>query len=543
MKKHISLIAALLLPLGIAAQNINPEVQVTNEYETRINDAEKQGPSMTVPDSMLRFDYHFDYSVFESPYKGAYEFSPYAVNLTPAAGGYDGRKLYLRAGAGWTLRPELDLVWSALDRKRAAVNVFAKGEGYYGNFLKVADYTFEADRNVMSGGYDFRTVAGVDTRFNVGKSVLRAEVAYDGIFLDHYSRRYGIAHAPYASVRIGRDNARGFSYSVGAQYRYVNDRFEGWGPIEDHDVKVDASVSPYIGEGTRGAMDLKFAYNGYFLGVEARPHLFLSVGPWDFDAGLRAGWSTDDFCYVAGSGAYPYGNSFTISPDVKITVHLIDNHLDIYAGAVGGNDMLSYWDYRTLTHSYVFTLADPRPVWEIADCFGGVRGFTGFGLRGDLKAGYRFIDNAPLWTVSAAGTETVTYNYLEIFHADLDLGWKNDRVDVEGAFHYNWLPAGVLDGVFSPAEIRANLSASYNWMKRIYAGISGDMSTKRVAVIGETTAELPLYVNLGVWAEYKFNNRFGVWLKGSNLLNHEIRLSPVLCPFGPSVTAGISLSL
>ena len=69
MKKHIIILAAVLLPLGLGGQNLNPEVQVTNEYQTRMGDASKQGPAMRIPDSLLRFDYHFDYSVFDSPYK------------------------------------------------------------------------------------------------------------------------------------------------------------------------------------------------------------------------------------------------------------------------------------------------------------------------------------------------------------------------------------------------------------------------------------------------------------------------------------------
>ena len=540
MKKHISLIAALALPLGVAAQNLNPEVQVTNEYETRIGDVQKQGTAMSVPDSMLRFDYHFDYSVFDSPYKGAYEFSPYTVSITPSAGGYDGRKLWLRAGAGYTLRPELDMVWSAVDGKKAAVNVFARGQGFLGKYLRVEKGTFLTDRDKKVNGWDFSTVAGVDTRFNVGKSVLRAELAYDGLFTWHGVTGKGIGHAPYVSLRLDRDNPHGFGYYVHARYRYVNDTVEGWMPLQDHDILADMSISPYIGEGTRGAFGLKFVRNSWYLGIEAHPHATLRLGQWDIDAGLRGGWHSDNF----GRSEIKYGDRFTISPDVTATWHLMDNHLDIYVKATGGNNMLGYWDYKTASHWYTcYAYADPRPIWEIADLRIGVKGYTGFGLSWDVRSGYRFMQDMPMWTVSGAGTETITYNECGIFHADLDLAWKNERVDVQGAVHYNWLPEGVGEGVFMPAAVRADLKASYNWMKRIYAGVSGDMSTERVAVVGDTEVKLPWYLDLGVWAEYKFNDRIGVWLKGTNLLNHEIRLSPVHCPYGPSVIAGITVSL
>ena len=539
MKKFAILLSMLALPLVLGAQNLNPEVQVTNEYETRIADVVKQGPAMTIPDSMLRFDYHFDYSVFESPYKGAYEFYPYSVTITPAAGGYDGRKLWLSAGAGWTFKPELDFVWSALDRKNAAVNVFAKGDGFWGNYLNVSQDSFFADRSRKHTGWDFRTVAGVDTRFNIGKSVLRSELAYDGIFTGHYLPGGGISHAPYASLRIGKDSESGLSYTVGASYRYVNETLEGKAAMQDHEVKADFFVSPYLGDGTRGYLEMQFAYNRWYLGLEARPHARFSIGKFDFDAGLRAGGYTDKL----GVRADVYGFRFTISPDVTVEWHLLNKHLNIIAGAVGQNHMQSYWDYKTVCHWYNYDYADPQPVWEIADLYAGVNGFTGFGLRGELKAGYKFLNNVPLWTVSSSGREYLTYNNCSLLHVDLELAWKNERFDVQSSAHYNWLPEGVNNKVFAPAALRADFSASYNWMKRVYVGVFGDMSTSRTAIVNVKTITLPWYMNLGVRAEYKFRNGLGVWIKGDNLLNHIIRTSPIHCPYGPSATAGITLSL
>ena len=87
MKKTNILSAAVLLALTVpaGAQNINQSVQVTNEYLTRFADFQKQGEELQVPDSLLRFDYNFDYSVFDTPYRGSYEFSPYRIDATPAA--------------------------------------------------------------------------------------------------------------------------------------------------------------------------------------------------------------------------------------------------------------------------------------------------------------------------------------------------------------------------------------------------------------------------------------------------------------------------
>ena len=115
MRKISTALALLALCAPLGAQNINQTVEVTNDYRTRFADFQKQGPTMTVPDSLFRFDYDFDYSVFETPYRGSYEFSPYRIEVTPEARQRDGSRLYLRAGAGFTFHPQLEFAAQVLD--------------------------------------------------------------------------------------------------------------------------------------------------------------------------------------------------------------------------------------------------------------------------------------------------------------------------------------------------------------------------------------------------------------------------------------------
>ena len=72
MRRYIFLAAALLAGAAASAQNLNPTVQVTNDYETKPMEVEKNSVRMAVPDSLLKFDWNFNYSVFDNPYRGAY---------------------------------------------------------------------------------------------------------------------------------------------------------------------------------------------------------------------------------------------------------------------------------------------------------------------------------------------------------------------------------------------------------------------------------------------------------------------------------------
>ena len=136
MKRINLAIAVMALCAPLSAQNINQSVQVTNEYESRFSDFQKTGPSLQVPDSLYRFDYSFDYSVFETPYKGSYEFSPYRISVTPEARLYDGSKFFLRLGAGYTIHPQFEMAWQMLQTPDFAIGVFAEAGGYAGRYSR-----------------------------------------------------------------------------------------------------------------------------------------------------------------------------------------------------------------------------------------------------------------------------------------------------------------------------------------------------------------------------------------------------------------------
>jgi hypothetical protein len=83
-----------------SAQNLDPTVVVSRDYEGKLMEVHKPRIEMAVPDSVLRFDLDFDYSVSDSPYKGAYDFTPYVLDMRPAASVRETNNLYLNAGAG-----------------------------------------------------------------------------------------------------------------------------------------------------------------------------------------------------------------------------------------------------------------------------------------------------------------------------------------------------------------------------------------------------------------------------------------------------------
>ena len=87
MKKNIFVtIAAMAFAVSaIHAQDLDPTVIVNRTYEGKLTEVQKPLQDMQVPDSVTRFDLDFDYSVFDKPYKGAYEFNPYLLSMKPSS--------------------------------------------------------------------------------------------------------------------------------------------------------------------------------------------------------------------------------------------------------------------------------------------------------------------------------------------------------------------------------------------------------------------------------------------------------------------------
>ena len=113
--RMVSVLFCAAFPLSrqaAVAQDIDPTVEVTRQYEGRLAEVHKPVQQMPVPDSLQHFDLEFEYNIYDSPYGGTYSFDPLVLDMTPGAADSGRRKFFLKAGAGAPLQPVLDAVWS-----------------------------------------------------------------------------------------------------------------------------------------------------------------------------------------------------------------------------------------------------------------------------------------------------------------------------------------------------------------------------------------------------------------------------------------------
>ena len=179
----LSAVLPAIFPFVAGAQNLNPTVEVSRQYRGTLMELDKPSLEKAVPDSVLQLNLQFDYSVFDSPFKGAYEFRPFLMDMDIAPGYVDARKLYLRAGAGYTLHPELDFVWSPVRNDKFRLSLYAQHRSYVGKYRALGLETVGGVTGIVPdgsrfSGHDLVTEAGIDGSFDWETGVLDFRTGY-----------------------------------------------------------------------------------------------------------------------------------------------------------------------------------------------------------------------------------------------------------------------------------------------------------------------------------------------------------------------------
>ncbi len=568
MRQHILATAFAAAVTALAyGQNLNPTVEVTNAYEGGPSAIAKPVQQLAVPDSVTRFNLDFDYSVFEKPYQGAYEFTPYYVQLKPTPKPSTTEKFYLRAGAGFTLHPELDFVWTPLQKEKYRMSVYATHQSYFGRYH---DFALGAPQDgiipvVKSGGkmngYLADTKAGIDGTFNWDGGLVTLDLGFRNRMADdayHYQKMSGLEAK--ARVRSLPSDEPHLLYDAAIDYsllggdlssfsRVAKDFRESkfdlvgeFGPVLDADrrilVGVNLDLARYMGD-----------FAGYTGRMAVTPKYQFNLDRWRFSLGAKLSWLI-------------YSEDF-------IDFHAVDDRLVLQTSATGG-DRFNTLSGQFFSHPFSYDALYGHSVERVRAMIGARGNFAGR-FRYDLQGGYARWTYAPvegmasyhISVVDPNPSDTFTTGLTEILvlrpslvekgfnllFVDFDYGWKSESVTVDGKLSYRH--TNIADSAaFGPAAFTGFIRPAYNYGTRMKGGLDIAWSTGRKASVtipnetGEVTKvyRVPGWVDLGVFAEYRFTHRFGFWAKGGNLLDQVVQRTPLHAEAGMYFTAGIVLN-
>ena len=585
MKIHyaINVLALSLVCGGLSAQNLNPTVSVTREYQGKLMEVSKPSVKMAVPDSLTEFNLKFDYSVFENPYKGSYEFKPYNMDMRPESEPYSGRKFYLKAGAGWRLRPEFDLVWEPSLGKRFKMDVYATHRSYIGNSDNI---TYDGKNLGTSGstwkGYNMDTRAGLRGRADFKKADLDFNLGYVGLHTkdDLAANGYNAADLHF---RVKSDNPADsyFYYDVALDFRYG---VQGLGELETlyaapasalrtNDIDFTGSFGSVIKGHSRVLVDLAIGVSAYSALFGETDGIFSVTPKYVYNRGIAnislgaeialkksSKDKFQDFELHAAKGQIIY-------PDVHVNLAIVRDYFNFQAFATGGLDRNTYASLKETNHFFnpYYGRSHSPLLNNTSEKFNVGGGFNG-NIAGrflyDVKLGYARYGSAAVDALQLvyADTELLTvlpgidYRDYGAFYTDLRFGWESRSVSVDSRFRIISTDIDKDEArCFEPAFFSGDLRARYNYRRRIFAGITADFASRRRghAVTSNTLGSLmtshlayiPLYVNLGVEAEFALTKKFSLWLRGDNLLNMNVQRFPCHNAGGIGVTAGIIVNL
>lgn len=585
------------------AQNFNPKVEVTNTYEGKVMDVRKQDVPMNVPDSLLQFEYNVVYSVFDNPYKGSYEFKPYMIEMKPDARMSDEKMLYLRAGAGYTIHPELDFVLTPKSHKAFRLSVYDTFRGFYGSYgaFSPADLADAGIGQFIWGkmdrshsGYLFNNKFGLNGRYVKNQLCMDVDAGYRLIASkDTLQTRMFHAFEGSARLRPSTPYGAGAFYGAGLSINYGTDGSTDMPdassasldlPWDDCIVdpgqkraqnelsaSADASFGIVVGERSKvvGDVDMAMVFDNH--GVDAgafnvclTPKYVFETGRASISAGLKVSLlnGSDNL----ETGLYSHKSQY-IYPDIRLSYIVVPEQLKLYADVTGGDKINSYRslvERNPFAHPFFMTSALDFSS-ESVNFRAGLKGNAGKRFQFDLSSGYVIFKNGLLDAVTNVNASfnplycaSYMYSDYDLFDVTANMLWKSSRFDMDAYAKYQLATfAADLTGYVAPAPVLAGLSATYNWNRRVYAGLSVDVAGPRNGylttyalneekVLEARTDEaltIPGYVDLGVNVTYKINQKWSVWAKGGNLLNDAVQQYFMHCERGAEFTLGFCWNL
>ncbi|MCQ2143592.1 MAG: hypothetical protein MJY56_05935 [Bacteroidales bacterium] len=597
MKRKLFFTATALVffaALSAGAQNIDPTVTVTNDYKGSVGENDKPVPEMFVPDSVTKFNIQFDYTINPKTYSGSYEFNPYLLDLKPNPTESRARKVYVKAGAGYSLRPTFTAVWSPSFKKfhNLKMNVYANHDSYVGKYRSIG-YVLDPESKKFGKiadtgadkykGYDLVTRVGLDGRVDFTQSYLAFDAGYYVLHTKTDSLAKGYNAAKFYLKYASKERPL-YNLIWDAELRYNVGRHEldhvadGFNSFNEHDFTLKACVGAGVERRVKTLLDVDLNLTGYsglihpddegmsglYAGnIAFTPRATFRDDIWDISAGIRFDIPLAPFDgYInLTRGQYAY-------PDIRVALTAIPKYLGVYMNILGGVNSNPYSERLGSNHflSYKSRIGDYLLLDNTVEKVNAALGFRGqiaYRFRYDLSVGYAKYASSPLDAFAvytpAIGADGFLTAYdgftrgmlncpYSMYYIDFKWGVNVKPVEVDGFIR--WQDSDILKSglkAFEPARFSAGARAEYNWRHRIFAGLMLEGAIARRGYLTTMTEDyvlsaIPGYVNLSVDARYRINPKLTVWLEGSNLCNQVIQRTAFYAERGIDVRAGITLS-
>lgn len=546
-----AVLSLMLIPSLMTAQNskLNPTVQVTNDYNNSLKEIDKAVKPVYVPDSLYKFDLNFDYSGFENPYKGNDDFNPFLTELDLQKRAFQSKRFYLKAGAGYTLRPELEAVWTFNPDSRFKVSTYASHRSYFGTYNRVALYGNMLGRDGKESwtGYDSKSKGGFVGRGDWDALSMIVDVRYDGVhakdgWIYNATRGY---NAISGALGFFSHDVSDWDYKAKVRYRYAWDKLDSLRSAQPRPVEQSIAVDGGLGysfNASRVGLDLNVESR---LGADRMNHSYTGVAgtvtpSYHFSRNRLSVGIGLSVLFTAGNGFDSGKHKVDFWPSVKLQWEAVKGHLDLYLDADSKAAPYAIGDQAASDMFYLYD--DALSVVKNYVIDGGLRGNFFEKLSYDVQFGYERNENLPVYLLSAReGSSALPCLFPSVTHRNLDDAFGSFRINGNytsweftiGAKYRYFINSA--DKLITPPSLSADAKLCYNILDRISIWAGADYVSK----YRSCDYVVPEYVDLSAGARFRFTGKMSFFLEGHNLLNQLIQVVPMFARKGISGTAGI----
>lgn len=531
------IISLLFFPLCLSAQNFNESVEVTNELQVDLSGSERKTIEMEIPDSLSQFRLDFDYEVFSRPYKGAYEFTPYNVLFRPLAQKEKNPFFYLRAGAGFAFNPELLAVVSPRLGDKFRLNVYQDFSAFSGDYRGKADFIYR--------GYEAKELLGVQGNAYLKKSELDFDLFYRGIWASDFNCAYSPFHTFGAKLGLSSTPASQSSveYELDLSFRSSVEK-EQASDLTENLLDFSGLIRPVIDFPVQAEVLFNTGFDFYGISSNHSTY-YLKLNP-RLTYRLKQLYLRGGFVFSLYTGEMRY-QPIAFYPDVRLSLRLFKNSMDLFAGIDGGDNLNSLYSLKAANPHFnrLYIQDDWSRMLKTsavkANYFIGLKGSIASLFQYELRAGYAKHKAGLLYGMDSVLESQAVLRYADynLAYLEAEASFKRKSYEINAALKYRKMYYDIpTPDFFELPGLSANLDFTYNWIERIYAGASLRLQSGRESQIYDT---LPPYFDLGLHLSAELNSSLSLWLRGKNLLFSRVEDVPFTAQRWPEISLGLCL--
>lgn len=555
MKVKNSLLISLVFLCGstLFAQH-NEEVTVEGTYRPKVNKVNKILMQAETPEQTFSMP-GTDVSVLEIEHRFPIQLeklSAYTLNSKDNQN-TAATKNFLMAGIGTRLSPMFLYKHNSKLTKTLGLGV---GISHYSSWLGIRNYAYSG---FMNNAFDVNLTSSKFNNLQVSGDVYYKNdaVHYYGVLVDDWtgdesSLELATPRQTYNTIgtklmMASTTTRRGeFAHNGSFDYHYLFARLGGgehhvaldydisyterwWGKKESPQ-KVGLSVGLQYNRFASAFGNTTQAITSNRTLFKMNPYLEMKDDFYRLHLGFRVDMGTPHTGYLLG-----------VYPDLKGSLHVLDNTVEFYAGLNGGRKQ---YTYSGIISENPFVT--PNPNFQVAKVKlgfdGGVR--TSFMNTLDLHLGvrYRHTDNDMFYegqynSVSSGSLQETPYSYFNAVYDETrmvsvlaDARWLAwDKLTVDAGLAFNKYSMTLLDHPLYRPSVEGNLKVNYEFDENLSLYSSFLYQGGRYGRIGSVLLSVPSVklkpvLDLSVGADYKVRDDLTAFAKIGNLLHQRYML-------------------